>query len=427
MKKLLFILIFYTFIQNIYSQDTKYAHYLIDSLCSPSLYGRAYTNNGDKTASTLIAGEFAKNKINYFNNSYFQDYFLTINSFSKELSVETNKKQLEAGSDFLVSLSSPTVKGKFKVFKIDSNNLRSKADIEKILKRDWKNKIILVDKQNINDKAVIEFINSLKNKNPFLSAGLAFISDSKLMWGTSDGKKQNEYFKITIKRSALPKKIKKIKLNIEAEFLKDYKTSNVIGYIKGKLYPDSFYVFTAHYDHLGQMGKNIFFPGANDNASGTAMVMDLARYFSTDTIRKPDYSIVFALVSGEECGLEGSHFLANHPLFPLENIKFLINLDMVGTGSEGITIVNGTKFEEQFNKFEKINNNQKYLKTIAKRGESCNSDHCAFYEKGVPSIFIYAMGSEFTEYHNIYDIPQKIPLTKYNEIFRLLVDYVTSK
>jgi hypothetical protein len=98
---------------------------------------------------------------------------------------------------------------------------------------------------------------------------------------------------------------------------------------------------------------------------------------------------------------------------------------MVGTGSDGITVVNATKFKDQYNRLLNINKEKNYLKTIAERGESCNSDHCPFYEKGVPAIFIYAMGSEFTEYHNVYDLPQKLPFTKYNEIFKLLIDYIS--
>ncbi len=427
MKKFIFNLLLILSFIKVQSQDLQYARYIIDSLCSGSFFGRAYTQNGAQNASFFIAEEFSKMNLNKFNDNYFQNYKISTNTLSNELDVNIGKNQLKAGTDFMVSLSSPSAKGSYKVIRLDSTNIKVKEDFNKFLKKDLTKKIVLIDKQNIKEKDVVEFINSLRFNNAFKSAGLAFINDGKLSWGTSDGKRQNDCFRINLLRNSLPKKIKRIDVNIEAEFIKDYETRNVIGYCKGKLYPDSFYVFTAHYDHLGQMGKNIYFPGANDNASGTAMIMDLAKYFSTNTSGISDYSIVFVLVSGEESGLLGSHYLAEHPLFPLTNIKFLINIDMVGTGSEGITIVNGTKFVEQFKKIERINKENGYLKTIAQRGESCNSDHCAFYEKGVPSIFIYAMGSEFTEYHNVYDIPQKLPLTKYNEIFKLLVDYVTSK
>jgi len=417
----LMLILSFTYTQ---SQDIQYAHYLIDSLCSPAFFGRGYTNQGDTKAARFIANEFAKNNLEKFQDSYLQEYHLSTNTFSKEMKVSIGKKVLTAGIDFMVALSSPSFNGEYKVFKIDSNNVRTKADIDKILKKNLKNNIVIIDKQNIIDKEVVDFWARLKRENPFHSKGIAYISDAKLSWGASDGKRQNDFVKLNLLRKSLPKKIKKIKIEVEADYLQDYTTQNVVGYVKGKLHPDSFYVFSAHYDHLGQMGKDVFFPGANDNASGTAMVMDLARYYATDTLNKPDYSMIFVLLSGEEAGLYGSSYLANHPLFPLENVKFLINLDMVGSGSDGITIVNATKFKEQYNRLNELNKEKGYLKAVAERGESCNSDHCPFYEKGVPAIFIYSMGVEFSEYHNVYDLPNKIPLTKYNEIFKLLVDYL---
>jgi hypothetical protein len=421
-KIILFLMLLFAFAST-QSQNIQYAHYVIDTMCSPTFYGRGYTSQGDTKAASFIANEFAKMRLSKFKNNYFQEYQLSSNTFSKEMKVSIGKKVLTAGIDFMVALSSPSIHGKFKIFKIDSINLKTKADIDKILKKNLKKKIVLIDKQNIKDKEVLAFLTTLKHENPFLSKGIAFINDGKLSWGASDGKKQKDFAKINLLRKSLPAKLKKIDITVEADYLIDYTTQNVVGYVKGKLYPDSFFVFTAHYDHLGQMGKDVFFPGANDNASGTAMVMDLARYFSTDTIHRPDYSIVFALVSGEENGLYGSTHLANQPLFPLHTIKFLINLDMVGTGSEGITVVNATKFKNEFNRFNDINKEKGYLKAVVERGESCNSDHCPFFEKGVPAVFIYAMG-DFSEYHNVYDLPDKIPLSKYNEIFKLLVDYM---
>jgi len=424
MNKLFFTLVLLLVFISAQSQDIEYAHNIIDTLCSPSMYGRGYTMQGDTKAATFIANEFAKNKLHKFQNNYFQSYYLSTNTFSKEMKVSIGKNDLAAGTDFMPALSSPSIKGSFKLFKIDSNNIKNKTDILKILNKNLKRKIVLIDKQNIKDKEILAFLASLKHENPFSSRGIAFINDGKLTWGASDGNIVNDYLKINLLRKSLPSKIKKMNVKIEADFLKDYSSQNVIAYVKGNIFPDSFIVFTAHYDHLGQMGKDVFFPGANDNASGTAMVMDMARYFSNDTLNQSPYSIVFALLSGEETGLYGSRYLASHPLFPLKNIKFLINLDMMGTGSEGITIVNATKFKEEFKRLKDINKEKSYLNAVVERGESCNSDHCPFYEKGVPSIFIYAMGGEFTEYHNVYDVPQKLPLTKYNEIFKLLLDFI---
>lgn len=410
--------------QKVYSQNIEYARHIVDTLCSPSMSGRAYTNNGDKLAAEFIKNELIKNNILPFNSSYFQEFKISINTIKENIKLTINNKNLTTGSEFLVSLSSPKTDGKYKVLMLDSNNLKSKKDIETLTGKKLKKSIVLIDKQNIKDKEILEILNKTRTKNPFNSAGIATIADNKLSWAISDGRIVNDFFKILILRDALPKKIKKIELKIDTEYLNGYTSQNVIGYVKGKIYPDSFIVFTAHYDHLGQIGKDVFFPGANDNASGTAMVLDLARHFASDTSLLNKYTIVFAFVSGEEAGLLGSYHLSKNPIFSLEKIKFLINLDMVGTGSEGITVVNGTKFEKQFKLLKNINEKNNLLKAVVQRGESCNSDHCPFYEKGVPAVFIYSMGSENTEYHSIHDKPNKLPLTKYNEIFKLLTHFV---
>ena len=79
--------------------------------------------------------------------------------------------------------------------------------------------------------------------------------------------------------------------------------------IKGTLFPDSFFVFTAHYDHLGTMGASVIFPGAHDNASGVAFLLDLARHFSSTP---PPYSLIFLFLSGEEAGLKGSLYASEN-------------------------------------------------------------------------------------------------------------------
>jgi aminopeptidase YwaD len=174
------------------------------------------------------------------------------------------------------------------------------------------------------------------------------------------------------------------------------------------------------------MGRKVYFPGANENASGTAMVMDLARHYSLPENR-PAYSMVFMAFSGEEAGLLGSTYNAEHPLFPLAKIAFLVNLDMVGTGDEGITVVNATAFQSDFDDLETINDEKDYLPDVAPRGESCNSDHCPFYKKGVPSFFIYTRSKIYNEYHSVKDRAEDLPLNGYNGLFRLLVDFFKDK
>ncbi len=418
---LLFISIFFAFNAN--SQDTIYARRMLDSLTSPNFNGRGYVNEGNKTAAYFLDNEFAKMKLSKFGSSFMQPYYKSINTFPGKMDIIFDKIKLKAGVDYLVSLSSPAIKGEFKVVILDSTNLNSQKDIDKILSKNNEDKFILIDKKGIKDTIVTKFLESFKGENKLKAKGYIYIND-KLTWGASDGVSVNDFVKITITRDLFSSiKPKKITIEIEATFEDGYRLYNIVGYVKGKTNPDSFYVFTAHYDHLGRMGKDIYFPGANDNASGTSMVLDLAKYYSKPE-NQPEYSIAFILFTGEECGLWGSEYYSSHPLFALSKIKFLINLDMVGTGSEGITVVNASTYKQQYEKMVELNKKSNYLKAVVERGESCNSDHCPFYQKGVKSIFIYAMGGEDTEYHNIFDTSAKLPFTKYSEIFKLLLDYI---
>ena len=114
-----------------------------------------------------------------------------------------------------------------------------------------------------------------------------------------------------------------------------------------------------------------------------------------------------------------------NPLFPLANIRFLINLDLEGTGDDGIKVVNGVIFKKEFNLLTNINDEKKYLTAVSKRGEASISDHYPFYAKGVKSFYIYTLGG-ITEYHNIYDKAETLPLTKYNEVFELIKDFISA-
>ena len=201
---------------------------------------------------------------------------------------------------------------------------------------------------------------------------------------------------------------KQLRSRLNNHYYENYPTQNVIGYIPGKTEPDSFFVFTAHYDHLGRMGSETYFPGANDNASGTAMLLDLAKYYSKPE-NQPDHVHCFYGISALKrlvCWVR--IFMSDNPLFPLKSIQFLVNLDMVGSGSQGIKVVNGTVFKESFEKLVKINSGNEYILKVSERGESANSDHYPFYAAGVPSFFIYTLGDECKEYHNIYDVSREM-------------------
>ena len=106
----------------------------------------------------------------------------------------------------------------------------------------------------------------------------------------------------------------------------------------------------------------------------------------------------------------------------LQKIKFLTNLDLLGTGDDGAMVVNAHTFTNDFEKLNTINENKQYLKQLKKRGKAANSDHYWFTEKGVPSFFIYTMGG-IQAYHDIYDVEKTLPLTDYVDACKLLIDF----
>jgi len=209
------------------------------------------------------------------------------------------------------------------------------------------------------------------------------------------------------------------KVNIENKFLKNFKADNVCGIVKGTVKPDSMIFITAHYDHLGGMGKDTYFPGANDNASGVSLLLNLAHYYAK---HPQPYTIAFICFAGEEAGLIGSKYFTDHPLVPLKNIRFLINTDLAGTGEEGITVVNATEFPKEFAMMNAVNDENKLLVKINPRGKAANSDHYFFTEKGVPSFFFYTLGG-IKAYHDVFDKAETLPMNEHEDLFKLLIKF----
>jgi Zn-dependent M28 family amino/carboxypeptidase len=193
-----------------------------------------------------------------------------------------------------------------------------------------------------------------------------------------------------------------------------------MGMVKGTQQPDSFLVLCAHYDHLGSLGRNTWFPGANDNASGVAMLLELAAAI----VEKPlPYSVLFVAFSGEEAGLLGSSFMAENPPVPLSKIRFLFNLDLMGFGEKGATVVNATLHPQEFARLQRLNEEGQYLTEIKARGKAANSDHFPFSEKGVPTFFMYLMGGP-AYYHDVHDRPETLSLQGMRGSFRLIMAFL---
>jgi Zn-dependent M28 family amino/carboxypeptidase len=171
------------------------------------------------------------------------------------------------------------------------------------------------------------------------------------------------------------------------------------------------------------MGKETYFPGANDNASGVGMLLYLAQELSLK--RDSNFNYVFIAFGAEEAGLVGSHYFVEHPLFDLKKIRFLLNTDIMGSGEEGITVVNATLFKTEFEKLTQINLEANYLTQVKSRGPAANSDHYFFTEKGVPAFFVYTMGPN-KHYHDIQDTAEELSYAAFEPLAKLLLAFIGS-
>lgn len=415
MKKILTLIAVLFFGLSLFSQNIEYAREVVNKLSSKELNGRGYVKNGDKKAADYLASQFKKNGIKPLDSTYFQSYAFPINTFPGRMKVSIGGKKLKPGVDFVISSSASTIRGEYPLLFLP-DEVDSLAKLVDYLKDKPVSNTFLLTSNSFRE---------IYGKTVPGVLGFVVLSEKTPIWSVAEGAEVASTYWIKALKEKVSPLADKIKLNIENDFIENYPTQNVIAYVEGKERPDRFIVFSAHYDHLGMMGKNTWYPGANDNASGVAMLMDLANYYAKPE-NQPYWSVAFMLFSGEEAGLHGSTHYIENPLFMPEGINLLINLDMVGTGSEGITVVNGIAYKGLYDEMVEINEKNNYLPEIKDRGEACNSDHCPFYNKGVKSIFIYTRGKEHMEYHTIYDTNDDFPFTAYEGLFRLLTDYVST-
>ncbi len=202
-------------------------------------------------------------------------------------------------------------------------------------------------------------------------------------------------------------------------------SANVLGVIEGTDKKDEYLVLTAHYDHLGKRGNDIYF-GANDDGSGTVSVMEIAEAFMKAKAagKGPRRSIIFMTVSGEENGLWGSAHYAAHPTVNPEKITANLNIDMIGridldrkmpdslsyvyiVGDDKISSESTPLNEGMNNKYTKLGLDYKFNDPKDPQRIYYRSDHYNFAKAGIPIIF-YTDGAIRPDYHKPTDTPDKI-------------------
>lgn len=455
---------------------------LVYALASDSMQGRETGQEGQRIAADFIAKQFKDAGLPPKGDKGFFQKILLQSSTWKDVGIKVGDQEFRNRTDFYVfpafSPDVPLTEIKEVMFvgygiEDEKYNDYGKADVagKAVLfydgeplntagkslitgqefrsnwSLDWRKKVRLAKQKGATAVFIIDpnFEESLKKNrkeiatygwrpvgsdpgaiaNDFIPSAFVSPALAKAILGGKSNKVENELDDLREGDKFKPIKVKsKIELRLDKES-KSLEGSNVLAVIEGsdeKLKKEFVFV-TAHYDHLGSPDSTVIYYGADDNASGTAGVIEIAKAFAEAKKKGagPKRTVVCMLVSGEEKGLLGSKYYTEFPLFPLDKTVVDINIDMIGRvdqphaenpnyiyviGSDRISthlhdlneLVNSehTKLELDY-KFNAKDDPNRYYE---------RSDHYNFAEKGIPSIFYF--NGTHPDYHRPTDTPDKL-------------------
>lgn len=201
--------------------------------------------------------------------------------------------------------------------------------------------------------------------------------------------------------------------------------AHIIGRNVGAILPgsdpklkDEWILLSAHYDHLGKQGK-VLYPGADDNATGVAMLLEVAEYFALSK-DKPRRTLAFISFDQEETGLRGSTYFAAHPPLPLRNLKAFLVADMLGRSMANVmdeyVFVMGSERSTRLRQLVETTAAPKGL-TIGRLGADLvgtRSDYGPFRDREVP--FLFFSTGQHPDYHSPRDLPERIDYRKLQRI-----------
>ncbi len=468
-----------SFAAGIKSEDLKS---LVYALASDSMQGRETGEEGQRIAARFIARQFKEAGLPpKGDKGFFQKIMLQSDTW-KDLGLKVGDQELRNRTDFYVypafcpdrpmtnlkdvvfvgygiedekysDYGKADVSGKAVIFyngepmTTEGKSLITGSEFRSNWSLDWRKKVQLAKKKG----AIAAFIidpnfeeNLKKNKkgistygwkpvgsdasslaNDFIPNIFVSATVAKTILGDKADKAESELADLRGGEKFKPVKVKvKMELRLDKES-QSLEGSNVLAVIEGsdeKLKKE--YVFvTAHYDHLGMADSTVIYYGADDNASGTSGVIEIARAFAEAKKqgKGPKRTVVCMLVSGEEKGLLGSKYYTEFPLFPLDKTIVDVNIDMIGRVDEKhagnpnyIYVIGDDRISTQLHDISELVNAEhtkleldyKYNAKDDPNHFYERSDHFNFAEKGIPIVFYF--NGVHPDYHRPTDTADKI-------------------
>ena len=415
MKKIVFLVVLVLACMQVGAQNLAHYKSIIKELSSSKYQGRGYAKDGANKAGKFLQKEYEKAGV---DEVIIQPFKLDINTFGGKMEMSADGKKLRPGIDFSMREYSPGVHGKFPVYHVDTLNFNPERIFADLAKPEYANCLVACEFWFTYRHR--DVFSRLQKNGECTNAGLIYTWASPIKFFKAYGDHIVDKPIIWVTPEAI-EGVKNVSVNVDNKFLKDYECFNVIAKVTGQRH-DSCYVFTAHYDHIGNLGKKVFYAGANDNASGTAAVVTLAEYYAKN---RPPYDMYFLAFSGEDANLRGSNWYVEHPIVPLEQIKYLFNIDMIGDNNPVQYCEVSDEGMRGFSLFEQINKGKNYFKELHRGDLTANSDHYPFATRHVPCIFLEnEKGDAFQYYHTIFDTYETVRFDSYEPIFKMVRDFI---
>ncbi|MBR5661867.1 MAG: DUF4910 domain-containing protein [Bacteroidales bacterium] len=397
------------------AQDLDHYKSVVKELSSAKYQGRGYARDGANKAGKYLQKEFIKAGADEVS---LQPFTLDINTFPKKMKMSVDGRKLIAGEDFTVREFTPGVHGSYQLYYVDTLDYNSERIFADLARPENKGALVVCDFWFTYKHR--EDFRRLESRDGAPNTGMVYTWETPLKFYKAYGEKVIDKPVIWVGPS-FPKDAKSVSVDIDNLFLDDYECFNVIAKVEGARH-DSCYVFTAHYDHLGNLGRKVFYAGANDNASGTAAIVTLAKYYAEN---KPPYDMYFIAFSGEDANLRGSQYYVDHPVVPLDQIKYLFNIDMIGDNNPEQYCELSDEGMGAFVLLEQINERERLFKALKRGNLAANSDHYPFAVRHVPCIFLEnEEGDAFQYYHTPLDNWKNAVFDSYEPVFKLVTTFI---
>ena len=355
---------------------------------------------------------------------YLQHFQFPMNVMRGAMSLSVDGVAYAPTFDFTVKEFSPACHGFFKVVYLDEEAYRQEGFMEHLRSGIYRDQFVVIDWNRYLETVRPDPFDKYK---PWLTeleniGGIILRQDEQFPYFKARTWYQSNCPVLFVNKS-FPNDAREIELHLDAEMLPTRDAHNVVAWLPGADPScDTYYTIFGHYDHLGYMGADQVFPGANDNGSGASMVVTLAKYFSK---HRPRHGIQFILFDAEEENLLGSFFYCENPRLPLDKTEYLIDLDMIADDSDHLETQITPGGEAGLERFRQLNASSKYPPfNFVLEPMNDDSDHFSFAQKGVPGIYFETVGSINLYYHTPRDSYQNTRDDNFDRLFDMIVRFV---